>query len=68
MSKPTYDFMDQLIDQLYSGGLFAKVLQNVPTNIFNKQASSKNKDLWMVWYGSGNGNVKDNTVVNSECF
>ncbi|WP_162915783.1 DUF4249 family protein [Paraflavitalea soli] len=50
LSKPTYDFLDQLIDQLYSGGLFAKVLQNVPSNIFNKQADSKKKIYG--WFGT----------------
>lgn len=50
MSKPTYDFLDQLIDQLYSGGLFAEVLQNVPSNIFNKQASSQTKIYG--WFGT----------------
>ncbi|HMF71819.1 MAG TPA: DUF4249 family protein [Flavitalea sp.] len=33
LSKDSYNFIDQLIEQLYSGGLFAKVLQNVPTNV-----------------------------------
>ncbi|WP_315819211.1 DUF4249 family protein [Paraflavitalea speifideaquila] len=50
VSKPTYDFLDQLIDQLYSGGLFAKVLQNVPSNIFNKQAGSQKKIYG--WFGT----------------
>lgn len=50
VSKPAYDFLDQLIDQLYSGGLFAKVLQNVPSNIFNKQADSKKKIYG--WFGT----------------
>ena len=50
MSKPTYDFMDQLLDQLYSGGLFAEVLQNVPSNIFNKQAGSQAKIYG--WFGT----------------
>lgn len=50
MSKPTYDFMDQLLDQLYSGGLFAEVLQNVPSNIFNKQTTSKTKIYG--WFGT----------------
>jgi hypothetical protein len=50
MSRPTYDFLDQLISQLYSGGLFAQVLQNVPSNIFNKQASSQTKIYG--WFGT----------------
>lgn len=50
MSKPTYDFLDQLISQLYSGGLFAEVLQNVPSNIFNQQASSQAKIYG--WFGT----------------
>lgn len=50
LSKPSYDFMDQLIDQLYSGGLFAKILQNVPVNITNKQTGSKTKIYG--WFGT----------------
>lgn len=50
LSKPSYDFMDQLIDQLYSGGLFAKVLQNVPSNIFNQQSNSTKKIYG--WFGT----------------
>lgn len=50
MSKPSYDFLDQLIDQLDSGGLFAKVLANVPSNIFNQQAGSKTKIYG--WFGT----------------
>lgn len=50
MSKPTYDFLDQLLDQLYIGGLFAKVLQNVPSNIVNQQAGSKTKIYG--WFGT----------------
>lgn len=50
LSKPAYDFIDQLIDQLYSGGLFAKVLQNVPSNIFNQQPGSQKKIYG--WFGT----------------
>jgi hypothetical protein len=50
LSKPTYDFMDQLLDQIYSGGLFAKVLQNVPANIKNTQAGSKTRIYG--WFGT----------------
>lgn len=50
MSKPTYEFLDQLLDQLYSGGMFAKVLQNVPTNITSQKAGSTNKIYG--WFGT----------------
>jgi hypothetical protein len=50
LSKPSYDFMDQLLDQIYSGGLFAKILQNVPANVINKQAGSKTKIYG--WFGT----------------
>jgi hypothetical protein len=50
VSKPTYDFLNQLISQLYNGGLFAEVLQNVPANITNKQPGSKTKIYG--WFGT----------------
>ncbi len=49
-SKPTYDFVRLLSDQLQNGGLFAKVLANVPANLVNKQAGSKNKIYG--WFGT----------------
>jgi hypothetical protein len=50
VSKPTYDFLNQLISQLYNGGLFAEILQNVPANITNKQSGSKTKIYG--WFGT----------------
>jgi hypothetical protein len=50
LSKPTHEFLDQLLDQLYSGGLFAKVLQNVPTNITSQKAGSSSKIYG--WFGT----------------
>ena len=50
ISKPTYDFLDQLTSQLYNEGLFAEVLQNVPANIINKQPGSKTKICG--WFGT----------------
>jgi Domain of unknown function (DUF4249) len=50
VSKPTRDFLDQAMDQMYDGGMFAPVLQNVPTNIANKQTSSKLKIFG--WFGT----------------
>jgi len=40
LSKPSYDFGNQLNNQLQNGGLFATILQNVPTNVKNTQAGS----------------------------
>jgi Domain of unknown function (DUF4249) len=39
LSKPSYDFGNQLNAQLQNGGLFATVLRNVPTNINTTQGS-----------------------------
>ena len=50
LSKQSYDFLDQLIDQLYSGGMFSKILTNVPSNITNKQPGSKLKIYG--WFGT----------------
>lgn len=60
VSKSTYDFLDQLLDQLYSGGLFAEVLQNVPSNIFNKQTGSQTKIYG--WFGTVAENELSKTI------
>jgi hypothetical protein len=40
MSKNAYQFMEQVSEQLANGGLFAKVLENVPANFNNVQTGS----------------------------
>ncbi|NIG54386.1 DUF4249 domain-containing protein [Chitinophaga sp. Cy-1792] len=50
LSKNSYDFLWQVYQQLNAGGLFAKVLENVPTNIQNTDPKGKVKVLG--WFGT----------------
>jgi len=50
VSKPAYHFIDQVTTQIYNEGLFAEVLQNVPTNVTSLQAGSKTKIYG--WFGT----------------
>ncbi|SEP49041.1 DUF4249 family protein [Niastella yeongjuensis] len=50
MSKPSYDFMQQVQAQLTNDGLFGKVLTNVPANVVNQQSTSKTKIYG--WFGT----------------
>lgn len=43
LSKETYGFMELVVEQLNNGGLFAKVLVNVPGNLQNQNASGTKK-------------------------
>ena len=49
LSKNTYGFLDQAINQLYSGGLFAKILNNAPSNVFPADPTSRTKIYG--WFG-----------------
>jgi hypothetical protein len=49
VSENTYNFLDLAVSQLYNQGMFAEVLQNVPSNIVNKQAGSTNRIYG--WFG-----------------
>ncbi len=40
LSKPTYEFGNQMNNQILNGGLFATILENVPTNVKNQQAGN----------------------------
>jgi hypothetical protein len=40
LSKSSYGFMEQTINQISNGGLFSEVLQNIPGNITNKKSGS----------------------------
>ena len=50
LSKPSYEFMQQVQESLNNDGLFGKVLHNVPSNISNQQASGTNKIYG--WFGT----------------
>lgn len=43
LSKNSYEFIRLMSDQLTNGGLFAKVLANVPANMASKKAGSTNR-------------------------
>lgn len=49
VSRPSYDFVRLMSEQMSNGGMFAKVLANVPTNVSNK-AGSANKIYG--WFGT----------------
>jgi hypothetical protein len=50
MSKPSYEFMEQVQEQLTNDGLFGKVLHNVPANVKNLQSTGKTKIYG--WFGT----------------
>lgn len=50
MSAGTYDFIDKSLNQIANGGLFAKVLENVPSNLINKTAG--NNSRLYGWFGT----------------
>ena len=50
LSKPSYEFMEQVQEQLTNDGLFGKVLHNVPANLKNLKADSKTKIYG--WFGT----------------
>lgn len=50
ISKDAHGFIRLLADQLANGGLFAKVLANVPTNVATQKQGSSNKILG--WFGT----------------
>ncbi len=50
LSKPSYDFMQQVQAQLTNDGLFGKVLTNAPANVVNLSSTSKTKIYG--WFGT----------------
>ncbi|WP_207513827.1 DUF4249 family protein [Longitalea luteola] len=50
LSKPSFDFMEQVQAQLTNDGLFGKVLTNVPANVRNLQSTSGTKIYG--WFGT----------------
>ncbi|MFY0254309.1 DUF4249 domain-containing protein [Chitinophaga sp. 30R24] len=50
LSHPSYDFLTQVDNQVNAGGLFAKVLENVKSNVNNSTPSGKIKILG--WFGT----------------
>lgn len=50
ISKDAHGFIRLMADQLSNGGMFAKVLANVPTNVSTQKQGSSNKILG--WFGT----------------
>ncbi|MHA4842605.1 DUF4249 domain-containing protein [Flavitalea antarctica] len=50
LSKNSYSFWEQAINQQQNGGLFSEVLQNVPSNIINTNKQSKSQIFG--WFGT----------------
>lgn len=50
ISKNAHGFIRLMAEQLTNGGMFAKVLANVPTNVSSKKPGSTNKILG--WFGT----------------
>lgn len=60
LSKPSYYFIQQVIDQRESFGLFARVLENVKPNLVNKTAGGKIKILG--WFGTSAVTFAERTI------
>ncbi len=60
LSHPSYYFIQQVIDQLNSGGLFAKVLENVKPNIVNVTNGGQQKMLG--WFGASAVSFKEKDI------
>lgn len=50
LSKPSHEFIEQAQEQLTNGGMFAKVLLNVPANVKNLNSGSTTKIYG--WFGT----------------
>jgi hypothetical protein len=50
LSRDSYKFMQQVLDQLSNNGLFSKIMHNVPSNVNNLQSDSKLKIYG--WFGT----------------
>src|ERR1044072_2006937 len=60
LSKPSKEFIEQAQEQLTNGGMFAKVLLNVPSNVKNQNSGSATKIYG--WFGT-TGEVEDTKKV-----
>jgi hypothetical protein len=60
LSKPSYYFIQQVIDQQQSFGLFAKVLENIRPNIANTTTGGKIKILG--WFGTSAVSFGERTI------
>ncbi|NIG57726.1 DUF4249 domain-containing protein [Chitinophaga sp. Cy-1792] len=60
LSKRSYDFLTQVDQQVNAGGLFAKVLENVPTNMQNTITNGKVRMLG--WFGTSAVSRAEKTI------
>ncbi len=60
VSKPSYEFGNQLNNQLRNGGLFATILENVPGNVTNGQSGS-NLAIYG-WFGTVSETYKEKVM------
>jgi hypothetical protein len=50
LSKPSYEFMEQVSDQLTNDGMFSSIMTNVPSNVKNLESGKKTKIYG--WFGT----------------
>ncbi len=68
VTKPSYTFLDQVQQQVDNGGLFAKILENVPTNVLNTDKNASGRVLGgsgRLRYHSGKKPCR-NKIVNQQ--
>lgn len=59
-TKRSHTFLTQVNDQLNNGGLFARILENVKSNIQNTNTTSKERVLG--WFGASSVRYKEKVV------
>ncbi|WP_126248836.1 DUF4249 domain-containing protein [Chitinophaga rhizosphaerae] len=60
VTKRSHAFLDQVQQQIDNGGLFAKILENVPTNVLNTDKDAKGRVLG--WFGTSAVSFKEKTM------
>lgn len=60
LSKPSYEWGNQVSNQILNGGLFATILENVPTNVKNQQAG--NTLAIYGWFGTVSETVNEKVM------
>lgn len=59
-SKPSHTFLAQVQQQIDLGGLFAKILENVPTNVLNTDKNAQGRVLG--WFGTSSVQFSEKTM------
>lgn len=60
VTKRSHAFLDQVQQQIDNGGLFAKILENVPTNVLNVDKNAQGRVLG--WFGTSAVSFKEKTM------